>query len=58
MRDGAVELSASELFVVPRATEHRPVAENECLMMLVEPIGTPNTGDAGGPMTAPMDVWI
>jgi mannose-6-phosphate isomerase-like protein (cupin superfamily) len=58
LRDGAIDLGAGELFVVPRGVEHRPVAEHECLVMLVEPSGTRNTGDAGGPMTAPDDVWI
>ncbi|HEV2112134.1 MAG TPA: cupin domain-containing protein [Gammaproteobacteria bacterium] len=57
-RDGQVELKAGEMFVVPKGVEHRPVAERECKMMLIEPRGTVNTGDQGGPMTAQNDLWI
>jgi len=46
LRDGAVELGPGELFVVPRGVEHRPVAVEEAHVMLIEPTGTPNTGDA------------
>lgn len=45
LRDGVVELGPGELFVVPRGVEHRPVAEDEAHVMLIEPTGTPNTGD-------------
>lgn len=57
-RDGAVELKAGEMFVVPKGAEHKPFAEKECQAVLVEPAGTINTGDAGGAMTAENDVWI
>ncbi len=57
-RDGRVELAAGEMYVVPKGVEHKPVAQAECRIMLVEPRGTVNTGDAGGGLTAPMDVWI
>ena len=57
-RDGSVKLKAGEMFVVPRGKEHKPFAENECKVMLIEPAGTVNTGDAGGNLTAPNDVWI
>lgn len=56
--DGRVELAAGEMFVVPRGVEHRPVAERECRIMLVEPRGVVNTGEAGGAYTAPNDVWV
>ncbi|MBY0401273.1 cupin domain-containing protein [Myxococcota bacterium] len=46
MRDGAVSLGPGEMFVVPRGVEHRPVAEEESHVLLIEPTGTPNTGDA------------
>jgi mannose-6-phosphate isomerase-like protein (cupin superfamily) len=58
LRDGEVRLGPGEMFVVPRGTEHRPRAERECRLMLIEPAGTVNTGDAGGEMTAPNDVWV
>jgi mannose-6-phosphate isomerase-like protein (cupin superfamily) len=57
-RDGAVNLRPGEMFVVPRGQEHRPVAEHECHLLLIEPAGTPNTGDAGGERTAEQGVWI
>jgi mannose-6-phosphate isomerase-like protein (cupin superfamily) len=57
-RDGRVELRPGEMFVVPRGVEHKPFAAAETKIMLIEPAGTPNTGDAGGAMTAPTDVWI
>lgn len=45
LRDRDVELDAGELFVVPKGIEHRPVAEQEAHILLIEPRGTPNTGD-------------
>ena len=58
LRDGRVALSAGEMFVVPKGTEHKPVAEQECEVMLIEPRGVVNTGDAGGKLTALNEVWI
>jgi mannose-6-phosphate isomerase-like protein (cupin superfamily) len=57
-RDGCLELKAGEMFVVPKGIEHKPSAEKECRVMLVEPSGTINTGSAGGEMTADDNVWI
>lgn len=57
-RDGRVELSAGELFVVPKGVEHKPCAVDECHMLLIEPRGVVNTGEVGGEMTAKNDVWI
>jgi mannose-6-phosphate isomerase-like protein (cupin superfamily) len=51
LRDRDVELDEGELFVVPRGVEHRPRAEKEASVLLIEPAGTVNTGDAGGPLT-------
>jgi mannose-6-phosphate isomerase-like protein (cupin superfamily) len=45
MREGNVSLGPGELFVVPRGVEHCPVAEEEAHILLIEPTGTPNTGD-------------
>lgn len=45
LRDRDVELGPGEMFVVPAGVEHRPVAEEEVHMLLIEPAGTPNTGD-------------
>lgn len=46
LRDRAVALGPGELFVVPRGVEHQPFAEEETHLLLIEPSGTPNTGDA------------
>ena len=53
LRDRDVELGPGELFVVPRGVEHCPRADEEAHVLLIEPRGTLNTGDAGGPLTAP-----
>jgi mannose-6-phosphate isomerase-like protein (cupin superfamily) len=45
MRDGDVTLGPGEVFVVPRGVQHCPVAEEEAHLLLIEPTGTPNTGD-------------
>ena len=57
-RDGRVLLHEGEMFVVPKGKEHRPVAKQECQMLLVEPSGTLNTGDIVNERTAAADTWI
>ncbi|HXW28259.1 MAG TPA: cupin domain-containing protein [Xanthobacteraceae bacterium] len=57
-RDGAVSVSAGEMFVVPKGVEHRPYAENEVKLLLIEPRGVLNTGHEDGERTAENDVWI
>jgi len=57
-RDGSVSLGEGEMFVVPKGVEHKPVAEQECHILLVEPVGTINTGQVVDERTAPQDVWI
>ena len=57
-RDGAVDLSAGEMFVVPKGVEHKPYAEREVKVLLIEPRGVLNTGHEGGERTAKSDVWI
>ncbi len=47
-----VELGPGELFVVPRGVEHCPRADEEAHVLLIEPMETRNTGDAGGDLTA------
>jgi mannose-6-phosphate isomerase-like protein (cupin superfamily) len=46
MREGDVRLGPGDLYVVPKGVEHRPVADDEAHLLLIEPAGTPNTGDA------------
>jgi mannose-6-phosphate isomerase-like protein (cupin superfamily) len=57
-RDGAVHIGTGEMFVVPRGVQHKPYAENEVKLLLIEPRGVLNTGDDGGERTAENDVWI
>ena len=57
-RDADVLLSEGEMFVVPKGVEHKPVAENECHILLIEPAGTVNTGDVKDGLTAPNNIWI
>ena len=57
-RDGAVQIGAGELFIVPKGIEHKPYAAEEVKLMLIEPRGVLNTGDAGGERTAQNDVWV
>jgi mannose-6-phosphate isomerase-like protein (cupin superfamily) len=56
--DGAVNLETGEMCVVPQGIEHKPVAEEECQILLIEPIGTINTGNAGGELTVEQTAWI
>jgi len=56
-RDGAVVVSAGEMFVVPKRVEHKPFAAAEVKLLLIEPRGVPNTEEAGGDRTAEA-VWI
>ncbi len=58
LRDGRVDMKGGELYVVPKGVEHRPVAIQECSILLIEPRGLVNTGEAGGELTAPNDQWI
>jgi mannose-6-phosphate isomerase-like protein (cupin superfamily) len=57
-RDGAVCIGAGEMFVVPKGVEHKPYAESEVKLLLIEPRGVLNTGDEGGERTAENDVRI
>jgi len=57
--DGSsVELGEGEMYVVPRGVRHRPCAESECRVMLVEPRGVVNTGEADSELNAPNDEWV
>ncbi|HEV7317161.1 MAG TPA: cupin domain-containing protein [Ensifer sp.] len=57
-RDGSVTLGPGEMYVVPKGVEHKPYAEREVKMLLIEPRGTINTGHEGGERTAENDRWI
>ena len=53
-----MELNAGELYVVPKGVQHRPYALEECKVMLIEPRGVVNTGEAESDLTASNNVWI
>jgi mannose-6-phosphate isomerase-like protein (cupin superfamily) len=56
-RDGHVDLNKGEMFVVAKGVEHKPNAENEAKLLLIEPRGVINTGEQNE-RTAENDVWI
>ena len=56
--DETVKLSEGELLVVPKGTKHRPFAQEEATIMLIEPRGVINTGDTNSDLTAKNDQWI
>jgi mannose-6-phosphate isomerase-like protein (cupin superfamily) len=57
-RDGHVHVGAGEMYVVPKGVQHKPFAEEEVKLVLIEPRGVLNTGHEGGERTARNDVWI
>ena len=57
-KDGQVNLGKGEMFVVRKGIEHKPVAENECQVLLIEPKGVVNTGQVESPLMSDNDVWI
>ena len=57
-RDGEVNLSKGEMYVVPKGVDHKPVAFNECKILVIEPKGVINTGDAGGDLTIDKELWV
>ncbi len=57
-KEGSVTLNAGEMVVVPKGCLHRPRADTEAKLLLVEPIGVVNTGDRQSALTAPLDDWL
>ena len=53
-----MRISAGEMFVVPKGIEHKPYADKEVKLLLIEPRGVLNTGDEGGERTAKNNIWI
>jgi len=58
LKDGRLPLQAGELCVVPAGVEHKPVTDQECHILMLEPAGTRNTGDTGGERTVAEVDWI
>ncbi|CTQ42475.1 hypothetical protein LAL4801_00903 [Roseibium aggregatum] len=57
-RDRTVVLGEGEMYVVPKGVEHKPYADSEAELLLIEPKGILNTGHAGGDRTQENDLWI
>jgi mannose-6-phosphate isomerase-like protein (cupin superfamily) len=57
-REASVLLNEGEMFVVPKGVKHKPVAREECHILLVEPAGTINTGNVVDEKTVPDPAWI
>lgn len=58
MVDRKIDLHEGELFIVPKGVRHRPFADQECHVLLIEPRGVVNTGESGGELTAQNDIWV
>jgi len=58
LRDEKITLNKGEMYVVPKGVEHKPIAENECHILVIEPKGVVNTGDEDSDLKADNDVWI
>ena len=56
--DETIDINEGEMIVVPRGTKHKPYANEEAKIMLVEPAGVVNTGDNESELTAPNDEWV
>jgi mannose-6-phosphate isomerase-like protein (cupin superfamily) len=56
--DETVELSEGEMIVVPKGKKHRPYADKEAKIMLIEPEGVRNTGDIVSDLTSDDNQWI
>ena len=57
-RDKKIRLNKGELYIVPKGIEHKPYAENECHIMLIEPKGIIYTGDKSTKLTSKNDIWV
>ena len=57
-KERTVKLNEGEMIVIEKGVKHKPFASEECRVLVIEPRGVVNTGDAGGSLTAENDVWI
>ena len=57
-KNGKIDLSEGEMYIVPKGVEHKPYSKKECKILIIEPKGIINTGDKKGELTAKEDVWI
>jgi mannose-6-phosphate isomerase-like protein (cupin superfamily) len=58
LRDKTLLLTKGEMVVIPKGVEHKPLCRQECRILLIEPTGTLNTGNAGGDLTDTEVEWI
>ncbi|MBP2643225.1 MAG: cupin domain protein [Firmicutes bacterium] len=58
LRGQVLELHSGEMVVIPKGVEHKPSCNEECQILLIEPAGTLNTGNAGGDLTDTQVSWI
>ena len=58
LRERELTLNSGELCVIPRGVEHKPAAKGECQILMIEPAGTVNTGNAGGELTIEEIGWV
>lgn len=58
LRDKTLCLKKGEMVVIPKGIEHKPSSREECKILLIEPAGTINTGNAGGDLTDTKIEWI
>ena len=56
--DQTVELSEGEMIVIPKGKKHKPFADKEAKIMIIEPKGVTNTGDVINDFTAENDQWV
>ena len=56
--DQTVELSEGEMIVIPKGKKHKPFADKEAKIMIIEPKGVTNTGDVTNDFTAENDQWV
>ena len=56
--DNKIYLNTGEMFVVKKGIRHKPFANKECEVLIIEPCGVINTGDADSSLTAENDIWI
>jgi mannose-6-phosphate isomerase-like protein (cupin superfamily) len=57
-RDGKVQISEGEMYVVKKGLEHKPYAKKECKILIIEPRGVVNTGESESDLKSENDVWI
>ena len=57
-RDSKVKISEGEMYVVQKGLEHKPFAQDECKILIIEPRGIVNTGESESELKAENDVWI